>query len=508
MGLPFGIHGQFSAKYKMRQERQDYDNVAWDLNDLASERSVKEFTRKSACTWAVSTVAKLFGKAATLVTPLRLGGYNILYRIHVEGLRRDILVRVPCPNLSQFPEEKTQREAATALLLHRATRLPVPRQFQYETKSEFGPFIIMQHVENNGDMSDILEKPRQNSQDVPVLDDNIDEDVLTDLYSKLAWCLLQLWRPEFNRIGSLNECDGCFSVGGRPITQNMSNMVQLANIPRDVLPSPNITYKTADEWYVALANMHMAQLIFQHNDLVSSAEDCRNKYISRFLFRKLAKEGKLSTFGFAEDGWSAQAATATGLCTAPSKTGPFRLWCDDLRPTNFLVDASNNIVAAIDWEFTYAAPTQFSLDPPWWLLLEMPEMWPDGMDDWAKRYERRLETWLSSMETVEVTTSNTTPFKLSKYMRESWKMGRFWLNYAARKSWAFDGIFWKYLDVRFFGPRRMDAPLWQCRQNLLSFEEKVGMEAFVEKKMDEIKERVLVNWRADEAHALLAEILC
>ena len=357
-------------------------------------------------------------------------------------------------------------------------------------------------------MSDILEKPRQNSQDVPVLDDNIDEDMLRDLYSKLAWCLLQLWRPEFNRIGSLNECDGCFSVGGRPITQNMSNMVQLANIPRDVLPSPNTIYKTADEWYIALANMHMAQLIFQHNDLVSSAEDCRTKYTSRFLFRKLAKEGKLSNFGFAEDGWSAQAATATGLCTAPSKTGPFRLWCDDLRPTNFLVDASNNIVAAIDWEFTYAAPTQFSLDPPWWLLLEMPEMWPDGMDDWAKRYERRLETWLSSMATVEVTTSNSTPFKLSEYMRESWEMGCFWLNYAARKSCAFDGIFWKYLYERFFGPRRTDTPLWQCRENLLSFEEKAGMEALVEKKMNEIKERVLVNWRADEAHALLAEILC
>jgi hypothetical protein len=42
---------------------------------------------------------------------------------------------------------------------------------------------------------------------------------------------------------------------------------------------------------------------------------------------------------------------------------------------------------------------------------------------------------------------------LSTYMLESWETGRFWLTYIARKSWAFEIIFWKYLDERFFGPR-------------------------------------------------------
>jgi hypothetical protein len=43
---------------------------------------------------------------------------------------------------------------------------------------------------------------------------------------------------------------------------------------------------------------------------------------------------------------------------------------------------------------------------------------------------------------------------LSKHMRESWETGRLWLNYAGRKSWAFDRIYWKYLDERrFFGSR-------------------------------------------------------
>jgi len=44
--------------------------------------------------------------------------------------------------------------------------------------------------------------------------------------------------------------------------------------------------------------------------------------------------------------------------------------------------------------------------------------------------------------------------------------GRFWLNHAARRSWVFDTIYWKYLDERFFGERGEDGPtaeLWKTR---------------------------------------------
>jgi hypothetical protein len=127
-----------------------------------------------------------------------------------------------------------------------------------------------------------------------------------------------------------------------------------------------------------------------------------------------------------------------------------------------LLDAKDDLVAVIDWEFAYAAPTQFSLDPPWWLLLETPEMWSPDMNDWAQVYSTRLEAWLRCVEKVEAKSGlsvewdekrNKTgiPLSLSRYMRKSWETGRFWLNYAARGSWAFDTIFWKHLDERFFG---------------------------------------------------------
>ena len=32
-----------------------------------------------------------------------------------------------------------------------------------------------------------------------------------------------------------------------------------------------------------------------------------------------------------------------------------------------LLDQIDDIFAVIDWEYTYAGPAQFVLDPPWWL---------------------------------------------------------------------------------------------------------------------------------------------
>jgi hypothetical protein len=37
-------------------------------------------------------------------------------------------------------------------------------------------------------------------------------------------------------------------------------------------------------------------------------------------------------------------------------------------------------------------------------------------------------------------------------MRESREKRTWMLNYAARRSWAFDFIWWKFLDERYFGP--------------------------------------------------------
>lgn len=454
--------------------RQDSDNLAWDRSDELWEDALRQVRLSSQCRKVESLAERKTGKPATLVPPLIIGGFNVLYPIQLEGSPAPVLVRLPCPNQAVFPEEKTFAEAATATYIAQRTRVPVPKVLHHGVDPDIGPFMIIQDLGSRRGMGHALQGPRDDPNETAVLDPEISESRLKALYVKMARCVLQLAQPTFPRIGALAEAGpDSYCVTGRPITLNMSNMVQLSNIPRPIFPPEGTTYQTADAWYVALAEMQIATLLFQHNDMVSSEDDCRTKYVARQLFRRLAKQGRLATFGFAEDDWSARSQHALAALPMPDGSGCFRLWADDFRPANILVDGDDEIIGAIDWEFAYVGPTQFVLDAPWWLLLDVPEMWDDGIEDWARVYERRLKTWLSAMEEAEQDISPSC-LPLSAYMRESWETGRFWLDYAARKSWAFDTIYWKYLDERFFGERERDIlkeDLWRTRVHLLSEEE-------------------------------------
>jgi hypothetical protein len=496
----------------MYKDRQNFDNVAWDKNDDAEEESLMRLRRKDTCGQVEGLVSQKCGSPATLVSPLVVGGLNIHYRVHLEGedSSSDVMVRLPWPYAACFPGEKVVYEVATAEYLRLNTHIPTAKVLHYGRDSNIGPFLILHRIEHRGDMTDALTVPGLDTNLTPVLNLELPESKLRSLWGNIAWCLLELVKPTFTRIGSLVEVDGSFRIAARPLTQNMSSMTRLAHIPSSILPLESETYATADEWYEALANMHLAQLIFQHNDLVLSEDDCRNKYVARQIFRRLATQGRLSTFGFVQDDWSAYVKAVHPRCPAPNRSGPFRLWCDDFRPANALLGPDDDVAAVIDWEFTYAGPTQFILDPPWWLLFETPEMWPSGIEEWSKAYEPHLKIWLEAMEEKERGAAFLDALPLSVHMQESWKMGRFWLNYAARKSWAFDAVFWTYLDERFFGERDgevLDEDLWKTRLHLLSEEERQAMESFVQRKMDESQERILVEWDPAEAKQRLSELL-
>ena len=180
----------------------------------------------------------------------------------------------------------------------------------------------MERIENKSTLSHALTTPGLDRSVTHALDPNILQTTLEDFYLKPAKVILELSQHKFTRIGSLLETEnGSFSVAGRPVTQNMSDMLQLANIPSTIFSPKDKTFRSAEEYYLNLARGHLIQLIFQHNDLVKSADDCRNKYVARQLFCQLAKQGRLSTFGFAEDDWSAQIQTKTKtskLLPAPS----------------------------------------------------------------------------------------------------------------------------------------------------------------------------------------------
>ncbi|KAG5744851.1 hypothetical protein H9Q69_012687 [Fusarium xylarioides] len=501
----------------MYDGQEEHDILVWDKNDEDFEAAQQQMRLKAFCRKVEGFVQQKFGRPATLISPLIIGGFNTLYRVRVEDMSPDVMVRLPCPSLVQFPAEKTMYEAATASFLARRTKLPIPSPLFFGKDPELGPFIIMEHWENSGSISGRLTMSNKDPSVPYVLNPDTPEPILEGIWTKVAHCLLELSQLTFPRIGSLLQAvKDTYEVAGRPVTLNMTEMIRLANIPRCILPSQDKTYMTADEWYTVLAEMHIAQLVFQHNDLVTSEDDCRNKYVSRQIFRRLARHGQLLSFGFSGDTWSSQSSRILPetLSPCPSNSGPFRLWGDDFRAGNILLDASDQIAALIDWEYTYAGPTQFILDPPWWLLLETAEMWSPDLEDWRQTYESRLGIWLSAMEKAEASIDtpayNTFPVPLSRYMRESWQTGRFFLSYAARKSWAFDAMYWNFLDERFFGDRDpgvVKGDLWKTRIDLLSDDERAAMEPFVQRKMAEGKERRVVEWDETEAQKRFSELL-
>lgn len=125
-----------------------------------------------------------------------------------------------------------------------------------------------------------------------------------------------------------------------------------------------------------------------------------------------------------------------------------------MQPANMLIDPNTlRITAVLDFESTNSMPAQFTCDPPWWLLLRGPDVWLDrnSMDEFLARYVPRMEQFLRALERVEEKSAAGGDERLEKEprlstrMRDSWKTGRFWFNYAARTCLDMDDIYWHTL---------------------------------------------------------------
>lgn len=274
----------------MYKGRQNFDDVAWDRSDAAEEESEKKMRKESTCCRVEAFVTEKCGRPAEILSIIT-GGMNIHYRMRFEeeDSSSDVMVRVPWPAAAQFPSEKVLYEAATAEYVRVNTHIPGAQVLHYGSDSSIGPYLMLRRIENRGNLTQPLCVPDRDPDLTPALNLELPESKLRSVWGIMAWYLLELAKLSFPRIGSLLEVDGSFQVAGRPLTFNMSSMTQLGYIPAAVFPAQDTTFATADEWYVQLAKMHLAQLAFQHNDLVSNEDDCRNKYyLSKRLCRDVA----------------------------------------------------------------------------------------------------------------------------------------------------------------------------------------------------------------------------
>lgn len=426
---------------------------------------------------------------------LKSGGFNASFLMtFTDTDTGGSVLRLPLPGVHMFPEEKVRNEVSVMQFITERTLqtmpIPVPMVFRWggrnESPSNLGPFIIMGYIDHERSISDLLEMPGRESKQRPELNPDTSATKLKAFYRELANIVFSLSTLSADRIGSLKQTGkSAWEVAYRPLSISMNGIVRLGTLPRSKLPTA--IYDRASLYFEALAELHISHLKHQRNDAIDSADDCRRKFVARFLFRKLIRDQEL------RDKWISH------------EHGPFPVWCDDFRPRNVMVDKAEKVVGVVDWEFTYTAPVEFTHAPPWWLLLEKPEYWTKGLDDWCAQYERRLQIFLQAMMDCEehaYQSGNERPEesqRLSSRMRHSWESGDFWIMYAARNNFAFDAIFWNKIDQRFFGSNKSDTicDVWKKRLHLLEPEEEEMMDKYVDLKLQENKSRLL-SWDPDQ----------
>ena len=79
------------------------------------------------------------------------------------------------------------------------------------------------------------------------------------------------------------------------------------------------------------------------------------------------------------------------------------------------------------------------------------------------------------------------------------------VNYAARDSWAFDFVWWKFLDERYFGENEDQD--YRARLRLLSGAQKATMDSLVISKAEDRSNRKLFELDEDLAAAQVNKLL-
>ena len=384
------------------------------------------------------------------------GSFNLCLQIMYNDGTPDVMIRFPGPGHTTFRDEKIRNEVQVIQFLQESTSIPVPRLFSWghteDSPQHLGPFMISEFVEGVH-LSDVLKDPADPK--CLHLDPDMDKNILDNVFTQMADIMLELYSFDFDRIGAISKdtSSGSWSVTGRPLTYTMNELATTTFFPVEDFPST--TYTSASDYFQYLMTEHKTHLWTQRN-ICGSPTEALDRYISRLLYAK------------------------SSIKHCVDDNGPFKLFCDDFRPHNILVDPETfRIKAVLDLEFTNAMPRQFASDAPWWLLVVGPDSYllrDRTLEEFVAAYEPRLEHFLQVMERVEGARcggGGAQPF--SKLMRESWDTKRFWFNYAARKPFDVEVFFDKYLNESNAGIGSLDK------------DAREGLEPFVEMKMKQLR---------------------
>lgn len=346
------------------------------------------------------------------------GSFNLCLRVTFSGGSSDVMIRFPGPGHNAFREEKSVNEVDVIRFIRENTTIPVPRVIAWgltkDSPQQLGPFIISEFVHGTR-LSTVLADPTDRK--TLWLDPNVDEKLLNTVYEQVADFMLQLFRFDFNSIGAISKDNESWSVTRRPLTYAMNELATSTFYPVDEFPTA--PFDSATDYFGAIADSYMTHLRTQRN-LCTDRPTAERLYTSRQLFARLVSR----------------------YCAYDR---PFKLFCDDFRFQNMLVDPdTHRITAVYDLEFTNAMPKQYASEAPWWLLLIGPEAYlfrGRTIEEFKAAYEPRFEQFVAAMRRAEAARGIQGIECLSDLMAESWRTKTFWFNVATRRPIDVDVLF-------------------------------------------------------------------
>lgn len=430
-----------------------FDEIAEKIGDDQWDEWKKRVLEASS--EIASFVSRRLSRGNSKVVGWSEGSFNFCLRVNSSNANVDAMIRFPGPGHTTFRDEKVINEVNIITFLQERTTIPIPRLLSWgltkDSPHEFGPFMISGFVDGVH-LSDILKDPSNKRQ--IYLDPNVNDPLLDNVFEQMCDILLQLYQFDFSAIGAIskNYASNTWSVTRRPLTYSMNELTTAAFYPAQEFPVAPLT--SASGWFREISHQHITHLKTQRN-YSASREEAREQYIIRHLFALLVDQHTID------------------------EHGPFKLFCDDLRPQNILVDPQTmRINAVLDLEFTNAMPSQYASEPPWWLLLAGPDSYllrGRTLGEFHTAYEPRLEQFLQAMRRVEAARGLQHDAGLSMLMRDAWVRNRFWFNYAARKPFDVEEIFKHFLND--------DCKGIEC----LDDETRGALEGFIRMKMEQLK---------------------
>ncbi|KFY95513.1 hypothetical protein V500_02740 [Pseudogymnoascus sp. VKM F-4518 (FW-2643)] len=434
--------------------RHDNDRIAWN----------QKLSRVGP---AVCQLASKFrDNRPCYVADLKCGSFNFCIKVQFEVDGEEWMLRFPIPGKVMFAEQKVRAEVATIRYIKEKTDIPVPTVIAYgmadDNPTGLGPFLITTFVKGTL-LGEMLKADSVDDQGDKVLSSDIPDSTLEVVYRQIADIILELSEHNFDKIGSLSlNDDDTWSIGSGPLTLNSNELARCGDVHVE-----SRVYSSAADYLLDIAEQNIIHLEKQRNS-IDSAADARRKYTARHLFR----------------------AAVPSFVSRRYNQGPFKLFCDDFRPGNILVDDSFKITGIIDWEWCYAAPFQFAYSPPRWLLLKEPAYWNYNSDnDLLGTYLSKFDIFLRTLEEQEYhrkgVTGHSTDPSLSSLMRRSIADNTFWFHEAARDSFALDRIYWSRLDSFFSGPVRDQDEISDsvCQADIHK-----GLNAFIDREMEHLRQ--------------------